>query len=33
MEQRAFGYTRTLLKYVWAILHRSGRVHYPDTIR
>jgi len=33
MEQRAFGYTRTLLKYVWAILHRRGRVHYPDTIR
>ncbi len=33
MEQRVFGYTRTFLKYVWAILHRSGRVHYPDTIR
>ena len=26
-------YTRTFLKYIWAILHPSGRVHYPDTIR
>ena len=33
MERQAFGYTRTFLKYVWAILHRPGRVHYTDQIR
>jgi glycosyltransferase involved in cell wall biosynthesis len=33
MQQQAFGYLRTLLKYVWAILHRSGRLHYTDRIR
>lgn len=33
MERQAFGYTRTFLKYVWAILHRSGRVNYTDRIR
>jgi glycosyltransferase involved in cell wall biosynthesis len=33
MDQFPFGYTRCFLKYVWAILHHSGRVHYPDTIR
>lgn len=33
MERQAFGYTRTFLKYVWAILHKPGRVHYTDRIR
>lgn len=33
MELQPWGYTRTYLKYLWAILHPSGRVHYPDTIR
>ncbi len=33
MDYGAFGYTRTLIKYVWAILHYQGRVHYTDTIR
>ena len=33
MDQMPFGYSRTFLKYVWAILHRSGRIHYTDTIR
>jgi glycosyltransferase involved in cell wall biosynthesis len=33
MDRRTFGYTRCFLKYIWAILHRSGRIHYPDTIR
>lgn len=33
MAQQPFGYTRTFLKYVWAILHRSGRLCYPDNIR
>ena len=33
MEQQVFGYTRTFVKYVWAILHRKGRIHYTDRIR
>ncbi len=33
MDLMPFGYSRTFLKYVWAILHRSGRIHYTDTIR
>jgi glycosyltransferase involved in cell wall biosynthesis len=33
MERQSFGYTRTFLKYAWAILHRSGRVRYSDRIR
>lgn len=33
MEQQPFGYVRTFLKYIWAILHRSGRLHYTDQIR
>lgn len=33
MDQMPFGYSRTFLKYVWAILHRSGRIHYTDRIR
>lgn len=33
MEQQAFGYARTLLKYVWAVLHRSGRIRHSDRIR
>ncbi|SRR6056297_370966 len=33
MNHGPFGYTRTLLKYVWAILHFQGRVHYSDSIR
>lgn len=33
MERQAFGYSRTLLKYVWAILHKPGRINYTDRIR
>jgi glycosyltransferase involved in cell wall biosynthesis len=33
MNHGRFGYTRTFFKYVWAILHFQGRVHYSDTIR
>ena len=33
MDRQFLGYTRTLLKYVWAILHRSGRIHYTDSVR
>lgn len=33
MELQPLGYTRTLLRYAWAILHRSGRIDYPDTVR
>lgn len=33
MELLPFGYVRCYAKYLWAILHRSGRRVYPDTIR
>jgi glycosyltransferase involved in cell wall biosynthesis len=33
MDLQPFGYSRTFLKYVWAILHRSGRIHYTDQLR
>lgn len=33
MERQAFGYLRTFIKYVWAILHKPGRIHYSDRIR
>jgi glycosyltransferase involved in cell wall biosynthesis len=33
MQTQRFGYLRTFLKYVWAILHRSGRIYYSDGIR
>lgn len=33
MDRQPFGYSRTLFRYVWAILHRSGRIHYTDQIR
>ena len=33
MDQLKFGYVRILLKYVWAILHFRGRIHYTDQIR
>ena len=33
MQAQRFGYLRTFLKYVWAILHRSGRIYYSDGIR
>jgi glycosyltransferase involved in cell wall biosynthesis len=33
MEKQSFGYFRTFLKYVWAILHKQGRIHYTDAIR
>lgn len=33
MTKQSFGYTRTLAKYVWAILHVSGRVNYSDRFR
>jgi glycosyltransferase involved in cell wall biosynthesis len=33
MELQRFGYTRTFARYIWAVLHRSGRIGYPDTVR
>lgn len=33
MELQPWGYLRTFARYVWAILHHSGRVGYPDTVR
>jgi glycosyltransferase involved in cell wall biosynthesis len=33
MSSQRFGYSRTLFKYAWAIMHLSGRVHYTDRIR
>lgn len=33
MERQRFGYVRTFLKYIWAILHYAGRVEYSDHIR
>lgn len=33
MQAQRFGYLRTFLKYVWAILHKSGRIDYSDGIR
>ncbi len=33
MERQTFGYVRTFCKYVWAILHKSGRIRYSDKIR
>ena len=33
MELQPWGYARTLLKYVWAILHMSGRIEYTDRLR
>jgi glycosyltransferase involved in cell wall biosynthesis len=33
MQSQPFGYARTFLKYIWAILHRSGRLNYSDRVR
>lgn len=33
LTRQRCGYSRTFLKYVWAILHRSGRLRYSDRIR
>jgi glycosyltransferase involved in cell wall biosynthesis len=33
MELQSFGYIKTFLKYVWAILHHKGRIKYSDQIR
>ncbi len=33
MEQQPWGYLRNLLKYGWAIMHISGRIHYSNRIR
>lgn len=33
MAAQPFGYLRTYAKYLWAILHMSGRIHYTDKIR
>jgi len=33
MQAQPFGYARTFLKYIWAILHRSGRLNYSDRVR
>jgi glycosyltransferase involved in cell wall biosynthesis len=33
MDLQPFGYTRTFWKYVWAVLHLSGRVSYGAHVR
>ncbi len=33
METQPFGYSANFLKYVWAVLHRTGRVRYTDAYR
>jgi glycosyltransferase involved in cell wall biosynthesis len=33
MELQRWGYLRTLCKYVWAIMHVSGRLEYDDRVR
>lgn len=33
MTLQRHGYARILFKYIWAVLHRSGRNGYPDTFR
>ncbi len=33
MTLQPYGYAKTFFKYVWAVLHRSGRCGYPDTFR
>lgn len=33
MELQRFGYIQTLVKYIWAILHISGRTTYSDQYR
>ncbi|MBM4074373.1 MAG: glycosyltransferase [Planctomycetes bacterium] len=33
MENQSFGYLKTFLKYVWAVLDPAGRIHYSDKIR
>jgi glycosyltransferase involved in cell wall biosynthesis len=33
MNLQRFGYLRIFLKYVWAVLHVSGRNGYPDSYR
>ncbi len=33
MQAQPFGYVRTFFKYVWAILHRNGRLYFSDRIR
>ena len=33
MALRPFGYTRTFLRYLWSIVHASGRVDHPDHVR
>ena len=33
MQLVRFGFVANFAKYVWAVLHRRGRVHYTDTVR
>lgn len=33
MHSQPFGYSRTFFKYIWAILHLSGRLRYSDQVR
>ncbi|MFO0909078.1 MAG: glycosyltransferase [Isosphaeraceae bacterium] len=33
MELQPFGYTRTFVRYVWAVLSLRGRIHYSDRVR
>lgn len=33
MDLQPWGYVRTFGRYVWAVLHRGGRVNYTDRLR
>jgi len=33
MTRQRYGYTKVFFKYIWAVLHHSGRNGYPDTFR
>jgi glycosyltransferase involved in cell wall biosynthesis len=33
MTRQPYGYAKVFFKYVWAVLHHSGRNGYPDTFR
>lgn len=33
MQLVRFGFTTNFAKYVWAVFHRRGRLHYADTVR
>jgi len=33
MSLRRFGYSRTFFRYLWSIVHHSGRINHPDHFR